>query len=194
MGHITVIKTVLEKKLVDYVLVYALPESDTSKNRAPIIFRFAMLESIFVNHPNVLITKLPPAEMQNLLMPFFKDIQFSVVQGSDVINQYINNTKYDGLWMRGLPIKDFKPEHANTSLGAIMAIPAKQVIAFNRAGEDLSYVGNRYKNRPLTIINSTSNADLSSTKVREAVQQGKSLADVIPPEVLKIIQENKLYQ
>jgi nicotinic acid mononucleotide adenylyltransferase len=96
--------------------------------------------------------------------------------------------------MQGLPIKETKPEHANTSLGAIMAIPATRVIAFNREGEDLSYVGSTYKNRPLTIIKSPSNADLSSTKARLAVKQRESLADMVPSQVLKIIQENELYK
>lgn len=193
LGHTMVVETVLDKNLADYVLVYALPESDTSKKRTPHNFRFAMLESIYKEHPKVLITKLTPAEMQEKFRPLFKEIEFSVVQGSDVINQYVNDATYDNLWMKGLPIRETKPEHANTSLGAIMAIPATRVIAFKREGGDLSYLGKTYKNLPITILTPLSFAELSSTKARSAVQKKENLSGVVPPEVLTIIHENKLY-
>lgn len=194
LGHKTVIQTVLDKGLADYVFIYALPDSDRTKNRTPFALRFAMLESIYKEQPKVLITNLMPADMQEKLSPLFQDIQFSVVLGSDIVNEYVNKSEYDSIWMQGVPIKQNKPEHANTSTGAIMAIPATQVIAFNREGEDLSYVGTTYKCRPLTILTTPANADLSSTFARLAVREGRDLDGIVPTEVKKIIQENGLYK
>jgi cytidyltransferase-like protein len=194
LGHKTVVQTVLDKGLADYVFIYALPDSDTKKNRTPFVLRFAMLESIYKDHPRVLITKLMPADMQETLSPLFHDIKFSVVIGSDIVNQYVNKSDYDTIWMQGVPINQNNPEHANTSTGAIMAIPAKRVIAFNREGEDLSYVGTIYKCRPLTILTTPANADLSSTVARLAVREGRALDGIVPVEVKKIIQENGLYK
>jgi nicotinic acid mononucleotide adenylyltransferase len=194
LGHTTVVNTVLFNDLADFVLIYALPDSDKSKSRSPFSIRFMMLERLYKDHPKVLITALSPAEMQELLMPHFNDIKFSVVQGSDVIMQYINNNEYDDLWMQGISIKRNKPEHSNTSLGAIMAIPAKRVIAFNRDKEDLSFIGKTYKNRPIIILTAPSQTDLSSTKARHTIKDGQNLSGMVPPEVLEIIQKNKLYQ
>lgn len=193
LGHITVVKTLLDQNLADYVLIYALPESDHKKNRTPISLRQKMLESIFKEHPRVLITKLNPAKMQEKFQPLFNHIQFSVVQGSDVIREYIHNTKYDALWMRGIPIKTYMPQHANTSLGAIAAIPATEVIAFNREGDNLSPIGNCYKNRPLIIVQTPTYAHLSSTKARNISKTGEDISEIVPPEVLQIIQDNNLY-
>lgn len=194
LGHMAVVDTVLDKKLADYILVYALPSSDGKKKRTPYVLRMSMLECLYKEHPKVLITKLTPAAMQEMLRPLFNVIEFSVVQGSDVISEYVANSQYDALWMQGLSIKDLHPEQSNTALGAIMAIPAKRVIAFNRAGDDLSYIGRTYKNRPITILKAPSNGDLSSTKARFAVKNGHNLADVVPAEVIEIIKDNKLYK
>lgn len=192
-GHTTVVKTVLDKGLADYVFIYALPDSDTSKNRTPFAIRFAMLEGVYKDQPKVLITKLMPQEMQDMLLPMFKDIQFSVILGSDVVNAYVKTSQYDAIWMKGVPIKQTMPEHASTSTGAVIAIPATRVIAFNREGEDVAYVGKTYKNRPLTILTTSTNANLSSTNARLAFECGKSLKDMVPPEVEKIILDKGLY-
>jgi cytidyltransferase-like protein len=193
LGHMTVVQTLLDEDLADFVLIYAMPDSDSLKNRTTHSIRFSMLESQYKVDPKVLITNLTPAEMQEKLAPLFGSIQFSVVQGSDIVNQYVKTSKYDTVWMQGVPLKT-KPEHANTSTGAIMAIPATQVIAFNREGEDLSYIGKTYKGRPLTILTTPLNASLSSTQARLAAKSGKNLAGTVPGQVIRIIENNQLYR
>jgi cytidyltransferase-like protein len=193
-GHADVIQTILSKGLADYVFIYALPDSGQSKKRTPFPLRFAMLESLYASHPKVLITRLMPADMQDRLQPLFHRAKFSVVLGSDVVNTYINTNQYDAIWMQGLPIRHSHPNHAATSTGAIMAIPADQVIAFNRDADDLSFPGGIYKGRPVVILTAKDFAGLSSTKTRLCARHGGSLAAMVPPEVAKIIQVNRLYQ
>lgn len=190
-GHMAVVNDVLDKNLADYVLVYALPDSDQSKKRAPHPTRLLMLHKLYEKHPRVLITKLMPADMQDLLASLFADIKFSIVVGSDIIQTYIKTSQYDDIWMKGLPIRETKLEHADTSRGAIMAIPATQVIAFNREGDDLSYLKGTYKKRPVTILTTKTNTDLSSTKARAT--EKASLARMVSPEIHKIIIDNQLY-
>lgn len=194
LGHMAVVEDVLTKDLADYVLVYALPDSDQTKKRAPYPIRLSMLHQLYEKHPKVLITKLMPADMQGLLAPLFDDIKFSVIVGSDIIQTYIKTSQYDDIWMKGLPIRKTNPEHANTSTGAIMAVPAEQVIAFNREGDDLSYLKGGYKSRPTIILTTKVNTDLSSTKARLAIKQKRSLAEMVAPEVQKVIDENGLYK
>ncbi len=194
LGHMAVVKDVLDKGLADYVLVYALPDSDHSKSRVSHLIRLSMLHSIYEKHPRVLITKLMPADMQDLLAPLFTDIKFSIVVGSDIIKTYIKTTQYDDIWMKGLPIRKISPEHACTSTGAVMAIPADHVIIFNRGGDDLSSIKGTYKNRPVTILTTKTNTDLSSTKARTITNQKGSLTKMVTPEVQKIIEENDLYR
>lgn len=194
LGHVDVVKTILNKELADYVLIYALPNSDPSKKRTPFSVRFAMLESLYASHPQVLITNLMPADMQDRLHPLFHQAKFSIVVGSDIVNTYFQTTQYDSIWMRGLPIRQTSPAHAETSTGAIMAIPASEVIAFNRESDDLSYLKGIYKGRPVILLTAKDFPDLSSTKTRVCVKKGDSLADMVPPEVAKIIQENGLYE
>jgi len=193
-GHTDVVKTILSKGLADYVLIYALPNSDDSKKRTPFSIRFAMLESLYAHHPKVLVTKLMPADMQDKLQPLFHHAKFSVVLGSDIVNTYINTNQYDAIWMQGLSIRHTHPNHATTSTGAIMAIPAEQVIAFNREADDLSFLKGIYKGRPVVLLTAKDFAGLSSTQTRFCARQGDSLSDMVPPEVAKIIRENRLYQ
>lgn len=140
LGHMAVVDDVLARDLADYVLVYALPDSDQTKKRVAHPIRLSMLHELYGKHPKVLMTKLMPADMQDLLTPLFGDVKFSVVVGSDIIQTYVKTSQYDDIWMKGLPIRKTNPKHANTSTGAIMAIPAGQVLAFNREGDDLSYL------------------------------------------------------
>jgi len=194
LGHMALVDDVLTKDLADYVLVYALPDSDQTKKRTPHPIRLSMLHALYEKHPKVLITKLMPADMQDLLTPLFGDAKFSVIVGSDIIQTYFKTSQYDGVWMKGLPIRKTSPEHANTSTGAIMAIPADEVIAFNREGDDLSYLKGTYKNRPTTLLTTKANTDLSSTKARTAIKQKESLVEMVAPEVQKIIDETGLYK
>lgn len=193
LGHMSVVNDILDKDLADYVIVYALPDSDQFKKRVPHPTRLSMLHSLYEMHPKVLITKLMPADMQDLLAPLFDTIKFSVVVGSDIIKAYINTSQYDGIWMKGLPIRNTKPKDANTSTGAIMAIPAVNVIAFNREGDDLSFLNGTYKGRPVMIL-TTKNTDLSSTSARQALKERRSYKGMVPLEVEAIIERNNLYK
>ena len=194
LGHIAVVNMVLEKDLADFVLVYPLPDYDTSKDRTAHTIRFQMLENIYQHHPKVLITKMMPGLMQDKLQPLFHDIEFSVVVGSDIVKQYINTSQYDSIWMSGTSIRVKCPEHANTSTGAIMVVPATHVIAFNREGDNLTSIGHIYKGRPLTLISTSSNGSTSSTEARLRVRVGKSLDEIVPKEVKQIIYNNGLYK
>ena len=55
----------------------------------------------------------------------------------------------------------------------------------------LSYLKGIYKGRPVTILTTEANKDLSSTKTRRAIKREASLADMVDPRIDKIINKGK---
>lgn len=131
----------------DYVLVYALCGGDNYKpDKLPLIQRQAMLELVFLNHPQVLVTRLSPGKLQKIIMkpsclnnqllePALGLSKIIGVVGSDTAlalsipesnsDKELKRVEHLAIFMRGLSIPEAFFEH---SLGCVMALGAEAFI------------------------------------------------------------------
>ena len=69
------------------------------------------------------------------------------------------------------------------------------LIIYNRDGIDIKpYLNKLNKTEKYFILNDAPKYDISSTKIREAINKYYSLYDMIDIEILNIILENNLYK
>lgn len=198
LGHIGVIDKVLKENLVDYVLVYPVPGADNFKNRTDSAIRQKMLRSVFRRHPQVILSDRPPLELQKTFSPYLGKMEIIGVIGSDVVTEHFFSSdktfreKYQKIFMRGL---DISPKHAEDAIGALMALPASSFIVSLRQGTDLSHLDNKLGDRPIKafVTLDPPYSFLSSTKVREAVREGRSIEQMVPPDVKEVIEDCSLY-
>ncbi|WVX66682.1 Nucleotidyl transferase family protein [Candidatus Bealeia paramacronuclearis] len=165
-----------------------------------------MLFSAFEHHPHVIVTRLSPLEMQKSLMVLdevrfvfgkpavksaFPGTQFIGIVGSDTAYSLSPNPEALESFMTGIEIPEKYKEH---TLGGLMAAPVDSFILALREGNDISDLKGKIGERPIiATIESSSQKDTSSTKIKKALQSGKSIENTVGPNVAKIIEKNKLY-
>lgn len=196
-GHRAVVEQLFTNDQVDYVLVYPAPGGDVYKNRSHFALRQQMLETVFKVNARVILTRTSPAEIQKMLSPYFGKIEFIGIIGSDVLRDHLTNPdeamrqKMLSVYMRGVTIP---AKHANTTIGAIMAIPVTSFIVSIREGDNADYAKGHLEDRPLSGINiHKTTGEISSTKIKKALQLGETTEGVLDAGVRMIIDENKLY-
>jgi cytidyltransferase-like protein len=197
-GHKEVVYQALETGKIDYIIVYPVPGQDRYKQRADWEIRKQMVHQIFKSDPRILGTHLSPKEMQDLLKPYFHQMKFVGVVGSDVIFDPMAETdetqkaKMAAVYLRGLDIPE---KHANTTVGAIMALPCDSFIVSLRNGASPSTPNEMFEDRLIECYISPSEpaSTISSTKIKEALRQGKEIEEMVDLSVKTIIQKNQLY-
>jgi len=198
-GHKKLIGQILQEKLVDYVIVYPVPGGDQYKNRSDWALRRKMVQLSCKTHPQVICTHLMPKKVQEFLRPCFGKSDFVGIIGSDVVIDQLSDPdeahrqKVSKVFLRGLTIPE---KHAETTIGAIMAIPCKSVIVSLREGADLSHLNGLFEDRPIRafIRLDPPYSHLSSTKVRESIRFKLPISEGVDPIVKGIIIENQLYR
>lgn len=206
LGHQETAQLLLQKKLCDYVLIYPAWGGDQYKKRALIADRLEMLFAVFADDPHIIVTRLGPAALQQLLThpddtrqvndkptvkPAFINTQFIGVIGSDVALSLSKNEEALLPFMQGLVVPEKYEAH---TIGGIISLPVAEFIISQRAGDDVTTLNSKLGNRPIiTIINSEATDSHSSTTVKKALQRGQPLNRLLSPNVEKIIQEKRLY-
>jgi nicotinic acid mononucleotide adenylyltransferase len=67
-GHESIVKEILDKNLCDLVIVDPSWGGDYSiKRRVDIRYRMALLDRVFGEHPQVIVSKMPPQELQKVI-------------------------------------------------------------------------------------------------------------------------------
>ena len=199
-GHERVAQSVIEHKLCDYVIIYPAWGGDEHKNRIDVHLRLDMLFSVFAKHPRVIVTRYNPKELQQALTtpvadskfraPKFAGLEFIGVIGSDTALSWAKS-KHSS-FMKGVEMKD---EWANQTIGGVIALPVHSFIVSQRAGDDLTPLHNKIKDRGIIAVISSSTAKgYSSTMVRKLLSLGKDISKFVSPGVQKIIDKCKLYQ
>ena len=200
-GHEEVAKNVLSENLCDYVIVYPSWGGDSYKQRASIEIRLDMLFALFKDHPQIIVTRYPPKELQNTLtqktsaktvMPKFKGLEFIGVVGSDTALKLTPDKSSSIAFMSGTVISS---EHENHTWGGCIALPVSSFIVSMRAGDDLSTLNGMTGGRKIieTITPKQYN-DASSTLVKNLMKNQQSTDKWLSEPVIKIIEENRLYQ
>lgn len=207
LGHEDVANLPIQNGLCDYVLIYPAWGGDNYKKRVDIKLRHDMVFSAFADHPKIIVTRLSPQDMQRqltkssdhkslegkpLVEVAIPGLEFIGIVGSDTALSYQEKPDTARVLMTGLQIHE---KYLNSTLGGLMALPAKTFIVAMRTGDDITHLNNRIIDRPIiAIIKSEKEQSLSSTGVKKALKAGESIDYVVSPDVAKIIRENGLYQ
>ena len=93
--------------------------------------------------------------------------------------------------MRGVKIPE--KYHENT-IGGIIALPVTNFIVSLREGDNIDALGNMIGDRKIIDTIKPANNTASSTIVRNKIRQGEDVSDLLSPEVVKIIENEKLYK
>lgn len=204
-GHKSVVTSLLQKKLVDYVIIYPVWGGDKYKNRIDVNIRLKMLFSLYKDHPKVLVTKLPPLKLQELLMVDSKykigdwvtvktainGTEYVGIIGSDVATSTVKNKKKLSVFMRGIKVTE---KHKEDTVGCIIAIPVEKFIVFLRNGENIDPLNGMIADRKITAIIISEFQNVSSTKVRNKIKNNENASDMLSAEVIEIVKQEKLYK
>lgn len=207
LGHEEVASLSVNKGFCDYVLIYPAWGGDSYKQRINIALRHDMVFSAFADHPTIIVTRLAPQEMQRhltkvtdkknargktLVEPAFPGLTFIGIVGSDTAMAIANAPDSLRAFMRGIRVSD---KYHNHTIGGLMALPAQSFIVSMRSGDDISSLENNIADRPITeVFTSDNERGLSSTQIRKNIQAGDSIDTMVSPGILKIIEEQGLYQ
>ena len=199
-GHEEVAKNVLSENLCDYVIIYPSWGGDSYKQRASIEIRLDMLFALFKDHPQVIVTRYPPKQLQNALTqktsattvtPKFKGLEFIGVVGSDTALKLTPDKASSIEFMSGTVIS---LKHENHTWGGCIALPVSSFIVSMRTGDDLSLLKGMAGGREIIkTITLKQYDDASSTLVKDLMKNQETTDKWLSEPVIKIIQEAKLY-
>jgi nicotinic acid mononucleotide adenylyltransferase len=205
-GHEALVSQILEQNCCNYVLIYPAWGGDEYKNRTDVQIRLEMLFATFANHPKVMVTKLAPGALQNILMEpaeeliagkpsvktTFPGAEYIGIIGSDTALETSRDPKKLSIFMQGIQIPEKYKEH---TIGGIIAIPVKSFIVGLRAGDSIDSLKGVFSDRPIVRAIATDCLNLSSTKVRKAIRSGATLDEgFVNTEVKEIIEKYSLYK
>ncbi len=205
-GHEAVVQQILDQNLCDYILIYPAWGGDEYKNRTDVQIRLEMLFAIFAQHPKVIVTKLPPGELQHILMQRdtalvaekpsvttrIPGAEYIGIVGSDAALDTSKDLKKLSVFMKGVQIPEKYNEH---TIGGIIAIPVQRFIVSLRAGDLLDCLQGVFAGRPIMSVIPTDYLELSSTKVRKVIKSGDIPDEsLVRQKVKEIIQKYNLYR
>lgn len=188
------------------MLIYPVWGCDDYKKRTDIKIRFEMVFALFADDPQIIVTRLNAEELQQVLMDEsdlliagkatvkskFPDTEYIGIIGSDGALDTSKDSKKLSVFMQGIKIPEKYKTH---TIGAVIALPASSFVVGLRAEDSLDELGGALGGRPIidTIISQNLN-NISSTKVRKAIQEGTSTDTLLRSAIQKIISEHHLYK
>ncbi len=200
-GHEEVAKSVLRENLCDYVVIYPAWGGDSYKKRASVDQRLDMLFALFKDHPNIIVTRYPPKELQDALTkkisrkrvePKFEGLRFFGVVGSDLALNLPPDKATSLEFMSGEVITY---EYENYTWDGCIALPVSSFIVCIRIGDDLSPLQGMAGGRKIvSTITLKQYGDVSSTFIKNLIKNQQSTDKWLSEQVIQIIKENKLYQ
>lgn len=202
LGHEAFVHEITHKKLCDYVIVYPCWGGDSFKKRTDVQLRLEMLFAAFADHPHIIVTKLTPLALQQLLTiaddsdvvkSRFDDAAFVGIMGSDSVVSL--HAYASALWavnfMRGVKIPPHFAAHTN---GATMALPVTSFIVALCKNDDASMLHDFVDDRPIiATIESPMTKNLSSTDIKIALRENKDMSGMLSKGVLGIIKKYGIY-
>lgn len=189
----------------DYVLLFPIWEQKTSNQMSDVKVRQDMLFAMYENDPKVIVTRLSPQEVQKLLIkphalnqkkkpkytPVIKGLEIIGIVGSDTAFDFLTNKTVASIFMTGEVVNN---EYFSSIAGSLMAIQAQGFLIALRKGEDAKVFKGKLLNKTIFGTFEVDHGDLSSENIRQRIAKSESVGDLLSPAVLKIIEDNNLYQ
>ncbi len=178
-GHEAIAQAVSQH--VDFVIVYANPGKSSRKPyRTDHKIRQKQLDALYHEHPTILISHLDGYQLQQLLLKT-KNTEFIGVLGSDVAQEFETSPEWDQYYMYGTPLK---PDEGYSSKAAPMIVKANRFFGFNRKGSPLpKKLASKRDIIPLNV----DIPNISSTEIRQKIQEGESLAHLLHPKIINLL-------
>ncbi len=177
LGHTQLAKHILEQKIVDEVWFIVSP-CNPLKERRELLDEYIRLEMLVLalqNHPQMKASDVEfsmpipsySIDTLNVLRLQYPEYQFSLIIGSD-------NALIFDQW------KDY-----------IQILENFPILVYPRMGFDFQTVAHQY---PAMQLLTTPYYNVSSTQIRQLIQEGKDLSPYLDPSVIQLIEENDFYQ
>ncbi len=204
LGHQNNINETL--KHVDYVLIYPSFDSQEKKKHTSQKFRFEIMKKLYDKNPRIIWTDQTPGEMQKFFK-FFQNVKFWGIMGSDRALQMCAKTddkerqKYLSLYMKGIDFENppeflkqkwnaVKDKFTNGEYGVVSVFKAEKMIVSKREEDDLTPLQGKVGDMPVAfVIENQDFIEASSTKVRNAVKEGKSIKDMVEPSIEEMVKK-----
>lgn len=176
-GHQSIAKAFLQSGFIDelWILLTPYPPHKLDDEQASFQLRFEMLKAAFKNMPDVEISTVentlpkPSYSIQTIryLKSKHPDYIFLYCMGEDSLAGFNSWRHYEEI------------------------LKECELLVAQRPGETHKHVEEKILNRAKFVDHSP--LDISSTEIRESLQHGKQVENVLPEEVLKIIEKEQLY-
>lgn len=204
-GHEAFVESFIAKGFGDFVIVYPSWGGDPYKTRVDVNVRLDMLFAVFEDHPQVIVTRLTPKELQVALTipsskkiggkvirkPAFEGMQFIGMLGSDAVHYLAPNENTSVQYMTGIEIPEEFKVH---TMGSCMALPVDSFIVAHREGDNLATIGHYLRDREIpAIIQCDKGHALSSTEVKRALKTKRVIDSLVSKPIREIIEKHKLY-
>ncbi|MFN7710709.1 MAG: nicotinate-nicotinamide nucleotide adenylyltransferase [Holosporales bacterium] len=206
-GHVQTTFEALNFDTCDYVLIYPAWGGDEMKNRTDVAIRLEMLFAKFKDDTRVIVTRMNPIELQQALTqkdggrspvkgksyvkPSIPGARFFGLIGSDTAFELAKDAKKRDTFMAGMQVPK---KYAAHTIGGVIALPAEGFIISLRNDDSIDQLEGKIGDRPIVDSYTTYAPFTSSTKVRAAIKAGKSIEDMVPEEMIAIIEKYNLYR
>jgi nicotinic acid mononucleotide adenylyltransferase len=205
LGHEAFVETFLAQKQGDFIIIYPSWGGDAYKKRSDIDTRLDMLYAVFAEHPNVIVTRLWPRELQEALtichdgnnqdgkcvrIPAFEGLKFVGMIGSDAVFYLQPHEDTSVVFMTGA---DIPKEFYRHTMGSCMALPVNSFVVAQRADDDLSAISTLRERKIDAIINCTVGSTISSTRIKKHLRHGESISALVSEPILEYIRAHGLY-
>jgi len=177
-GHVSIARSFVQSAHIDRLWVLLTPDPPHKTDRTLTGFsdRFEMLKRAFQSFSDIEISPVenelprPTYTFQTIrhLKREYPHIRFYLCMGSDSLRSFYKWYRYERI------------------------LEEVDLLVARRPGDELSTVAPGIINK--THIVDHEPVELSSTRIREALQRGEHPSDSIPREVMDYIQEKKLYE
>lgn len=200
-GHEEIVKIALAKNYCDFVIIYPSWGGGNYKNLTNINLRHEMVFSVYASDPRVIVTRLPPEDLQktltipkeepNLVSPI-ENIKFIGIVGSDNALKQWKSPSDEFKFMGNNKIP---PRYFSHFYGELMAIPAEEFIVAVRNDDNLAVLNGKVSGRQITAIIEDENTKyISSTLVKNLIKKSGKVNAYVSKSVAEIILENDLYK
>lgn len=206
-GHEAMVASAIELNHCDFILIHPVWGGDIYKIRSDVHVRLEMLFSVYAPHPQVIVSRLTPKELQQTLTvldpnkmienqscckPAFEGTSFIGILGTDTALYLAPNPETSAVYMTGLKISEKYCEH---TWGSCMALPVDAFVVALRKGDDITLLRGMLRERP--ILGTFENKNewwISSTGFKAALQKGQPIESMVSKPVQKVIEDYRLYR